>query len=341
MFTVAFLLTPEFSLVNVASAIDTLRVANSLLAQPHYRWVIASDSGPAVASSSGLALPAELAMADLKDFDVLLVCGSFKPHKHLNKETQKQLRRLARHGKILGSMEAGVYHLAKAGVLDGHTVTAHYANLPVYVEMFPNVHFVQNVFTASDTRLSCAGGLTGLDLMAHIVARDFGARFAMRVANLLQAPWVRESSELQSGLMALSGSQVPRTVQQACSIMEKTIGNPTSIASIASQLKLSRRQLDRQFQQVFSSTASDVYALIRMSRARKLLRSSTLELGSIAETCGYSAYPSFARCYKTVFGYPPSRERRSTNGQGTTALRLLPLFDLHPDQSMYDPERLL
>ena len=52
MFTVAFLLTPEFSLVNVASAIDTLRVANSLLEQPYYRWVIVSDSGPQVSSSS-------------------------------------------------------------------------------------------------------------------------------------------------------------------------------------------------------------------------------------------------------------------------------------------------
>ena len=174
MYTVAFLLTPEFSLVNVASAIDTLRVANSLLETPHFKWLVVSDTGPKVASSCGLSLSADLQLADLDEFDLLLVCGSFKPHKYENKQTQKHLRRLSRHGRMLGCMEAGVYHLAKSGALDGHTAAAHYANLPVYAKMFPKVRFVQNVFTISDKRSTCAGGLTGLDLMAHIVTQKFG-----------------------------------------------------------------------------------------------------------------------------------------------------------------------
>lgn len=341
MFTVAFLLTPEFSLVNVSCAIDTLRVANSLLEKPHFDFLLVTDSKPTVPSSSGLTLTADMPLGDLTDFDLLLVCGSFKPHKYLRKDTQKHLRRLARHGKMLGCMEAGVYHLAKSGALDGHTVTAHYANLPVYVEMFPKVRFVQNVFTFSEKRVSCAGGLTSLDLMAHLVSRECGAHIALRVANLLQAPWVREQAEVQSGLMALSGSRVPQPVHEACRLMEGTINAPLPITSIAAKLGLSRRQLDRQFIQVFANTASDVYALIRMSRARKLLRSSGLELAAIAEASGFSSYPSFARCYKTVFGYAPSRERHGTAGDTMTSFRLLPMFDLHPDQTMHDPEKLL
>jgi AraC family carnitine catabolism transcriptional activator len=341
MYTVAFLLTPEFSLVNVACAIDTLRVANSLLEAPRFRWLIVTDTTRSVTASCGLALAADLTLADLGEFDLLLVCGSFKPHKHLRPETQKRLRRFARHGKAMGSMEAGVYHLAKSGALDGHTVTAHYANLPVYAEMFPKVRFVQNVFTATGKRVSCAGGLTGLDLMAHIVARECGEHVALRVANLLQAPWVREASELQSGLMALSDSRVPQPVHHACRLMEKAIAAPLAIESIASRLGLSRRQLDRQFMKVFASTAADVYALIRLSRARKLLRSSTLELAAVAEACGYSAYPTFARSYRAVFGCSPGRERRGPGGKPRTSLRLMPVFDLHPDQSMHDPEKLL
>ena len=341
MYTVAFLLTPEFSLVNVASAIDTLRVANSLLETPHFKWLVVSDSGPKVASSCGLSLSADLQLADLDEFDLLLVCGSFKPHKYENKQTQKHLRRLSRHGRMLGCMEAGVYHLAKSGALDGHTAAAHYANLPVYAKMFPKVRFVQNVFTISDKRATCAGGLTGLDLMAHIVTQKFGGHFALKVANLLQAPWVRDSNELQSGLMALSGSQVPQTVHDACRMMERQIETPLAVTSIAARLGLSRRQLDRQFQHVFAATAADVYVLIRISRARKLLRSSTLGLAEIAEACGFSAYPGFARRYRKVFGHPPSRERQGPRSEGTTGLRLMPIFDLHPDQTMHDPQKLL
>ena len=341
VFTVAFLLTPEFSLVNVASAIDTLRVANSLLGRAHYRWVLASDTTRAVPSSAGLSLSCDLFLPDLCDFDLLLVCGSFKPHKHLKRETQLLLRRFARHGRTLGSMEAGVYHLAHSGALDGHTVTAHYANLPVYEKMFPKVRFVRDVFTFSDRRVSSAGGLTGLDLMAWIVRRDFGPHFARRVANLLQAPWLREAGEAQSGLMALSGSQVPGPVQDACALMEQKIAAPLPVAAIARRLRLSRRQLDRLFQRVFASTAADVYLLIRITRARKLIRSTGMELRDIAEACGFAAYANFSRAYKKIFGNTPRRERSGPAGATTTTLRLMPVFDLHPDQTQHDPEKLL
>lgn len=341
MYVVAFLLTPEFSLTNVACAIDTLRVANSLLEKPHYKWVLVTDTQDLVPSSSGLSLTADVRIEALAEFDLLLVCGSFKPHKYAKLETQRRLRLLARHGKMLGSMEAGVYHLARAGVFDGHTVTAHYANLPVYAKMFPKVKFVHNVFTFTGKRASSSGGLTGLDLMMHIVRRDFGQHFALRCANLLQAPWIREKGELQSGLMALSDSRVPPSVHDACRMMEQNIESPLSIESIANSVRLSRRQLDRLFGKVFSSTTSDVYLLIRLTRARKLLRSSTLDLSAVSEACGFTSYPHFARCYRKIFGWPPTRERRQPTGDVTTSLRLMPVFDLHPDQTQLDPEKLL
>lgn len=341
VFTVAFLLTPEFSLVNVAAAVDMLRVANSLLEQPRFKWVLVSDTSMSVASSSNVPLSADCKLSELRGFDLLLVCGSFKPHKYLKPETQRHLRRLARHGRCLGSMEAGVYHLARSGALDGHTVTAHYANLPVYVKMFPEVRFVHNVFTVSPKRVSCAGGLTSLDLMAHIVAAECGEHIARRAANLLQAPWIREESEVQSGLLALSGNRVPQPVHDACRLMERTIAEPIAIPKMARSLGLSRRQLDRQFVRVFASTAADVYALIRLSRARKLLRSSTLDLAAVAEACGFEGYPGFARRYKAVFGCSPGRERSGPRGAEGRAFRLMPMFDLHPDQTMHDPEKLL
>src|SRR5262245_5795122 len=106
MYTVAFLLTPEFSLLNVISAVESWRVANTFFAKPIYRWLLVTDTDEAVPSSNGMRLTANLHIRKLKDFDVLLVCGSFKPHKHENKDTQSRIRYFARHGKALGSMEA-------------------------------------------------------------------------------------------------------------------------------------------------------------------------------------------------------------------------------------------
>ena len=295
MYTVVFLLTPEFCLTNVATAIDTLRVANSLLAQPRYKWQIATDTIGEIPSSCGLTLKADVAFGEVEDFDLLLVCGSFKPQEHVKDETQNRLRRLARYGKFIGSMEAGAYHVAQSGAFDGCTVSAHYANLPVYAKMFPKVNFSSNVFTFSEKRASCAGGLTSLDLMLHIIKRDLGSDFALRCANLLQAPWMREEKDQQSGLLVLSDSNLPRPIYDACRIMEHNIEHPVPVTEIASLIGLSRRQLDRLFRAHFSATASDIYQSIRLSRARKLLRSTRLELAAISAECGFPSYPNFAR----------------------------------------------
>ncbi len=341
MFKVAFLLTPEFSLVNVASAIDALRVANTLLERAHYAWALVSDTTRDVPSSSGIALRADEMLAELKEFDLLLVCGSFKPHKHVRPDTQRLLRRFARHGRMLGSMEAGVFHLASSGALDGHSVTAHWANMPAYAKLFPKVRFVRDVFTFTEKRVSCAGGLSGLDLMARLVKRDFGASFAQRVANLLLAPWLREEGEPQSGLMALSGNRVPRPVQEACRMMEQRLDAPIPVGEIARRLRLSRRQLDRQFKQVFAATTAEVGLQIRIARARKLLRSTRMELDEVAESCGFASTAHFSRTYKKIFGTTPGRERRQPSGRTAASLRLMPVFDLHPDQTQHDPDRLL
>ena len=341
MYVVVFLLTPEFSLTNVACAIDTLRVANSILEAPRYRWILATDTTKNVPSSSGLTLATDVEFTDVSDFDLLLVCGSFKPQDQVKDSTQNHLRRLARYGKSIGSMEAGAYHVAKAGVFDGHRVSVHFANLPVYEKLFPRVNFVKNIFSHDSKRDSCAGGLTSLDMMLDIVKRDRGTGFALRVANLLNAPGMREENELQGGFLLHLHSKLPEAIQTACRVMEKHIEAPVPIEFVASEAGISRRQLDRLFHQVFSATASDVYVSIRLSRARKMLRSTRIGLNTISEACGFSSYPHFSRSYRKMFGWSPVRERRQPDGASTTSLRLMPAYDLHPDQTQYAHDKLL
>ncbi|WP_313200516.1 GlxA family transcriptional regulator [Rhizobium sp.] len=341
MYKVVFLLTPEFSLTNVSTAVDTLRVANTLLPQPRYKWLIASDTERAVPSSCGLTIAAEIDFQEVEDFDLLLVCGSFKPQQYVKDQTQRRLRRFARYGKFIGSMEAGAYHLALSGAFDGHSVTAHYANLPVYAKLFPNVSFVSNVFTFAEKRVSCAGGLSSLDLMLHLIKTDLGINVAIRCANLLQAPLMRDEKESQSGLMVLSDGKLPTSIHDACRFMEQHIENPISIEQIAKLVGLSRRQLDRLFERYFSDTASDIYMTIRLSRARKLLRSTRLDLVAISDACGFGSYPNFSRAYRKMFGWSPTRERRQPSGDSNKSMRLMPAFDLHPDQTQYAPDKLL
>lgn len=341
MYRIVFHLIPEFSLISVVCALETLRVTNSLYDQPPYHAIFAHDSASKVPSSNGLHLQAEIALKDLRDFDALIACGSFKPHRYENADSQAAYRRWGRHGKMLGCMETGAYHLAKAGVLNGHRATAHFNSLPLFSRMFPKVRFAKQVYTISDTRMSCAGGISATDMMMALIRRQLGWDVAARVANLLVMPYLRDADEPQGDLFTSVLNDLPQSVRNACRLMEEKIASPLAIPSVASKLNISRRQLDRLFRAAFDCTASDYYLMIRLGRARKLLKASGLGLESVAESCGFRSYAHFARCYRGAFGLSPSSDRGGSQQMHGALRHFSPLFDLHPYQNLLDPQRLL
>ncbi|WP_244551710.1 helix-turn-helix domain-containing protein [Aromatoleum tolulyticum] len=48
---------------------------------------------------------------------------------------------------------------------------------------------------------------------------------------------------------------------------------------------------------------------MRLHRARALLLQTSLSILEIAIACGFRTPPHFAKCYRDLFGYPPSGER--------------------------------
>lgn len=341
MYRVAFLLLPEFSLLSVVSAIETLRVTNSVHDTPPFGWTLVHDTVPSVPSSNGIPLTAEVHLGDLDDFDALLVCGSFKPHKYENRDTQKLLRRFARFGKCLGAMETGVYHLARAGLMTGHPATAHFNSLPLYSQLFPDVRFEKKIYTFSENRMTCAGGISSVDMMLRLVGTRLGRDVATRVASMIAFPYLRDPSEPQYDLFTSVHNKLPQTVRDACSIMEQTINAPVEIADLAARLCVSRRHLDRLFRLSFSATAANHYRMIRLARARKLLKSTTMDLGSISEACGFSSYSQFSQNYRKIFRIAPANDRRGLQPPLRDPGVLSPLYDLHPFQNPLDPQKML
>ena len=341
MYRVAFLLLPEFSLLSVVSAIETLRVTNSVHDTPPFGWTLVHDTAPVVPSSNGIPLTAETHLRDIADFDALLICGSFKPHKYENRDTQKLLRRFARFGKCLGAMETGVYHLARAGLLSGHPATAHFNSLPLYSQLFPDVKFEKKIYTFSEQRMTCAGGISSVDMMLRLVGTRLGRDVAGRVASMIAFPYLRDPSEPQYDLFTSVHNKLPQTIRDACRVMEETIQTPVGIADLAERLGVSRRHLDRLFRLSFSTTAANHYRMIRLARARKLLKSTTMDLGSISEACGFSTYSQFSQNYRKVFHVAPASDRRGFQSPARDPQTLSPLYDLHPFQSPLDPQRML
>jgi two-component system response regulator YesN len=79
-----------------------------------------------------------------------------------------------------------------------------------------------------------------------------------------------------------------------------------SLARLASELRVSREHLCRQFKEAFDETVSNYIRRLRIVKARRLIESTPMSLKEIGHKVGYNEYNSFLRAFKRVTAQSPS-----------------------------------
>ena len=92
--TIGFLLLPRFSMMAFFAAVEPLRIANRISGKPLFRWLLISEDGQPVTSSSGMTLVADHSILDIRSLPSLAVCSGFEPEAHLNRALTGWLHRL-------------------------------------------------------------------------------------------------------------------------------------------------------------------------------------------------------------------------------------------------------
>ncbi len=106
--------------------------------------------------------------ADVGQLDILLVCAGGNPAAYDDKQTFAWLRKLARQGVVIGGVSGGPFIVAKAGLLAGRRCTVHWEHMPAFQEAFPNVKLTRSLFELDGDRITCSGGVAGLDMMTRV-----------------------------------------------------------------------------------------------------------------------------------------------------------------------------
>jgi transcriptional regulator GlxA family with amidase domain len=308
--TFVFLLVEGFSMMSLASAIEPLRSCNRLIGEERFAWRLARVGDEPVHASNGLAFETQPVSEAIAGAEILFVCGGLRI-KLVNERTYHvALRRAARLGLALGSLSTGGALLARAGLLNGYRCTIHWENRRAFQEEFPDINCTDKIYEIDNDRLTCSGGTAAMDLMLRLIGDEDGNDIALRVANQFHHDRIRNAEEEQRGGRSDRRNALPLLLQTTISLMEAHIESPVDIATLADEIGLSIRQLQRLFLQHTASTPARYYVALRIERAREMLLYSDLSTLEICIATGFSSMSHFSHWFKQLYSLTPTAFRR-------------------------------
>ena len=309
-----FCLVQDFTHVAFACAVDPLRIANLISGEELYAWSYASGDGETAQSSDGTVIRADHGFGDLPDCDRLFVLSGLGMQTRDHSALLSALRRVDRHSKTgIGALCSGAWILAQGGFLNGREAAIHWEYHDAFMEAFPEVHLLRNVFVSDTRYITASGGTATADLMLHLIAEDHGMDLSIAVADQMVYNAVREaSSEQRVSLQSRSGMRNSH-MAAAIELMRANLDAPISPSVIASEIGISARQLERLFGKYLNSSPKKYYMEMRLERAQHLLVQTEMSVIDVATACGFESSGHFARVYRTAFGVTPMMQRGRLN----------------------------
>jgi transcriptional regulator GlxA family with amidase domain len=213
-------------------------------------------------------------------------------------------------GVLLASVCAGAFALAEAGLLDGRTVTTHWALAAQMAARFPQVQVQPERMVIDDGDLITAGGLMAwTDLGLALVTRLLGPTIAAETARFLVVDLNRESQRHFSSFAPIldHGDVAVLGVQRW---LQAEGGAEASLTDMATRAGLGERTLLRRFRAATGLKPTEYCQQLRVSKARELLEFSRQSIEQVAWQVGYADSGAFRKVFTRLVGLSPGDYRR-------------------------------
>ncbi|MEP1768834.1 MAG: helix-turn-helix domain-containing protein [Sulfitobacter sp.] len=314
--TVGFLLFPQFPMACLTSMIEPLRAANEIIGHEAFGWTLISETGARIEASAKVWFDPDVALAEVDAIDQLfLLSGPASQFAH-PAPSQGKLRKMARHGLPIGAISGGVFPLARAGLLEGHTASVHWCYEGAFRTEFPTLKATDDVIAIDRRCATAAGAAAAFDLALRMIEENHGADVATEVACWFQHPLVRGEGVMQrkpSLNRQTTLDMLPPSVRKAVDLFASHIEDPLTISDVAGAVGLSVRQLERSFQKSTGMSPMTYYRTTRMNAARQLVLYSNDTMMQIATAVGYASSGTLIQTYEDVFGIHPAKDREKIN----------------------------
>ena len=275
-----------------------------------YRFAVcASEPGP-LRAAGGVTVAAPFTLKLLDQADTIVVPGWRDADEIPSAPLLKKLRKAYERGARLCSICSGVFVLAAAGVLDGKTVTTHWRYAAKLQQRYPQVRVEPDALYVDEGQIiTSAGSAAGLDMLLHLVRRDYGGAVANRVAQRLVVAPHREGGQAQFVPRPMPHDESGR-VAKLMDWMRRHPALPHTLRSLAERAAMSPRTLQRQFHDATGMAPYEWLVRERVAAARDMLEAKTpLPIGRIAELAGFGSEESMRRHFRRIVLTSPSAYR--------------------------------
>jgi AraC family transcriptional regulator, transcriptional activator FtrA len=282
-----------------------------------YRFVTVAEEQRPLRATGGLEVSPEAGLDMLSRADTIVVPGWRTDGAPPAPAVKKALSQAYERGARLVSICSGAFLLAACGFLAGRRATTHWLYADKLRSLHPDIEVDPDVLYVDGGQiLTSAGSAAGVDLMLHIVRKDFGPKAANEVARRMVMAPHREGGQAQ-----FIDRPVPRRADDRLgSLLEAVRRRPTerwTVGRMARRMAMSQRTFIRRFHAATGMCPGEWVIATRLEAARFLLESSTAGLEEISRSSGFGNPAALRHHFRRRVGLTPTAYRASFNPRET------------------------
>ena len=313
--TVAIVVFTGVQSLDVTGPMDVFSEANRFLEpQDHYRLEVIGVERAVMPCSNGLSLNAHRHFSEaLEAYDLLLVAGGPQlPFMDFGVAFDAWLRDACGAARRFGSICNGAFMLARAGLLEGRTVTTHWNDAPALAALCPSTQVESDRLYVQDGELYTSAGVTaGIDLSLYLLAQDYGPEVALSVAKRLVVFTQRSGGQSQFSPFLTPHAEPTSAVALVQLYVLANLTGDLTIADLANAANMSARNFSRVFAKEAKVTPAEFVERARVDAARVLLESTRSPLKTVAYQCGFRDAQHMRSVFSRRLGVTPQQFRQN------------------------------
>lgn len=279
---VAALLLERVATFELGIVVETFGVPRPEMGPDWYRFVTAAEEQRPLRATGGLYVCPEAGLEMLAQAGTIIIPGWRSDGAAPPAAVKQALLEAYARGARLVSICSGAFLLAACGLLAGRQAATHWLYADRLQALYPDVEVKPDVLYVDEEQiLTSAGSAAGVDLMLHIVRKDFGARTVNEVARRMVTAPHREGGQAQ-----FIDRPVPRRAEDRLgSLLEAVRRRPAerwTIARMARRMAMSQRTFIRRFHESTGMSPGEWVIAARLEVARYLLESTAAALDEIS-----------------------------------------------------------